>query len=252
MTSSAVLLDIEGTTTPIAFVHDVLFPYARVRLGAWLTAHRASPDAVEILEALAREHTDDRGRDATVPIWMNDDEAGRHTSALAYLGWLMDRDRKSPALKRLQGLVWDDGYRAGALRGELYPDVAPAFRRWHEAGKAIAIYSSGSELAQRCLFGTAPDGDLRPFIAHFFDTRVGAKADAASYTRIASALDRDPRSMLFVSDAVPELVRGAEAAGYHGRAQPSPRQRSRYRQSVAPADSELRRNSLAHNRRVIG
>lgn len=157
-----VLLDIEGTTTPIAFVHDVLFPYARARIGReWHAA--------------------------------------------------MDRDEKSGELKRLQGLIWEQGYRAGELHGEVFPDVAPAIRRWRAAGVRVAIYSSGSELAQRLLFGSTAEGDLAALMDGFFDTAVGPKKAAASYAAIAGRLACAPREILFVSDVTAELAAAAEA-----------------------------------------
>jgi enolase-phosphatase E1 len=124
----------------------------------------------------------------------------------------MDRDRKSPGLKLAQGLIWEDGYQGGELRGQVYDDVPPAMRAWRDAGLDIAIYSSGSELAQRRLFESVPDGNLTPMIRAFFDTRVGAKVEPASYVRIAEALGRAPGEILFVSDVTRELA-AARAAG---------------------------------------
>ena len=123
----------------------------------------------------------------------------------------MDRDRKSTALKALQGRIWKDGYESGALRGDVYPDVAPALARFREAGIAVAIFSSGSVLAQRLLFGHTSAGDLRPHVVAYFDTTTGAKREAASYVRIASALGRLPGEVLFVSDVVEELDAAKEA-----------------------------------------
>jgi enolase-phosphatase E1 len=131
---------------------------------------------------------------------------------MAYAHWLMDQDRKSSALKRLQGLVWERGYQAGELRGQIYPDVAPAIERWHGDGLAVAIYSSGSALAQRRLFESTPAGDLTAFLSGFFDTAVGHKISSESYTRIAALLRLRPAEMLFVSDVVTEL-RAARHAG---------------------------------------
>jgi enolase-phosphatase E1 len=202
----AVLLDIEGTTTPITFVHDVLFPYARARLREYLDAHRGSPGVAEILRRFADEHAQDvTNGEAPPPVG---------SSAVAYAEWLMDRDRKSPALKQLQGLIWEAGYRAGDLHGVVFPDVAPAIRRWREAGIAVAIYSSGSELAQRLLFGSTESGDLVPLLNGFFDTAVGPKMNADSYRTIASALGVAPTSVMFVSDVTRELD-AARQAGMH-------------------------------------
>jgi enolase-phosphatase E1 len=203
----AVLLDIEGTTTPIAFVHDVLFPFARRHARAFLEAQVGDPAVDRARQLLIDEHAADLARGESVPA-----APPRSTdNAMAYIAWLMDRDRKSPALKLLQGLIWEEGYRAGTLRGQVYADVAPAIRRWQAAGLRVAIYSSGSELAQRRLFESTPDGDLTPLLSGFFDTRVGAKGEPASYARIADALGVPPAAILFVSDVTKELVAARDA-----------------------------------------
>ena len=153
-----------------------------------------------------------------------DDAAARHESTDAkirrsgstgYARWLMRQDRKSPGLKLLQGLVWEGGYADGSLRGSVYPDVPPALSRWRDAGLAIAIYSSGSVLAQRLLFSTTTYGDLTIFIERYFDTGVGPKREAASYERIASTMALPPSELLFVSDVIAELE-AARDAGMHG------------------------------------
>jgi enolase-phosphatase E1 len=202
-----VLLDIEGTTTPMAFVHETLFPFARARMADWLRRHQAQ-EARDSIVRLAAEHTADCERGEAPPPWPSDTVE----AAVAYAHWLMDRDRKSPALKHLQGLIWEEGYQAGQLHGEVYPDVAPAMRRWNAGGMGVAIYSSGSELAQRRLFASTGHGDLTPLIAGFFDTAVGAKVEAGSYRRIAAALGRRAPEVLFISDLTRELA-AAEAAG---------------------------------------
>jgi enolase-phosphatase E1 len=205
----AVLLDIEGTTTPIAFVHDVLFPYARTRLRSFVADRRRSPEVAEAIGQLAREHAHDASSGA--PPWPSG-SADDVDAIAGYAAWLMDRDRKSTGLKLLQGYIWEDGYRAGELRGQVFPDVAPALRRWHDAGLQVAIYSSGSELAQRRLFESTADGDLTPLLAGFFDTTVGGKISADSYTAIAARLGRQPHEVLFISDVARELD-AARAAG---------------------------------------
>jgi enolase-phosphatase E1 len=202
----SVLLDIEGTTTPIAFVYDVLFPYARARLPQLLRDRAASPEVRAAIDRLRSEWADDSAAGRNPPAWSDDDSAG------AYALWLMDQDRKSPGLKTLQGLVWDAGYRSGALQGEVFSDVPAALTAWRRDGLEIAIYSSGSVLAQRLLFGTTRYGDLTPLVAAFFDTGVGPKTDAGSYRRIADALQRRPAEVLFVSDVAAELD-AARAAG---------------------------------------
>lgn len=201
-----ILLDIEGTTTPIAFVHDVLFSYARRTLHEFLIktwASTAVQSAVTMLAAeLARDVAGDVSVSASVGAWPTPPSP---KAVEAYALWLMDRDRKSPGLKALQGLIWERGYREGALSGELFADVAPAFAAWRSRGIRIAIYSSGSVLAQKLLFSTTAAGDLTPSIDAFFDTAVGAKGEAASYARIASAMHVEPSRILFVSDVVAEL-----------------------------------------------
>jgi len=169
------LLDIEGTTTPIAFVTDTLFPYARARLVSFLS----------------RE--------------------GRADEASAFLAE-MDRDSKSTELKALQGRIWEDGYRSGELTGTVFDDVPRAFGRWQSAGTPIAIFSSGSVLAQQWLFRRSSAGDLTPFISQYFDTGVGPKRDPASYARIAATVALPPSSITFVSDVAAELD-AARAAG---------------------------------------
>jgi enolase-phosphatase E1 len=204
----AVVLDIEGTTTPLAFVYDVLFPFARAHLRDYLHAHGGSDEVRGAIEKLRAEWRDDAGSRQDPPEWPEDSPL----SAVAYLEWLMDRDLKSPALKLLQGYIWEGGYRSGELKGMVFPDVRPAFERWCAVPVTIAIYSSGSVLAQRLLFGATPEGDLTPFIAEFFDTAVGAKASPESYRAIAESLGHAPAEILFVSDVLAELE-AARAAG---------------------------------------
>jgi enolase-phosphatase E1 len=202
-----VLLDIEGTTTPIAFVHDILFPFARAHLASFLRTHGGDAEVAEVRRRLGREYAEDLARGETVP-----ESAFDSSDAIApYVTWLMDRDRKSPGLKLLQGQIWEAGYRAGELRGQVYPDVPPAIRRWRAAGLRVAIYSSGSELAQRRLFESTEHGDLTPLLSGFFDTGVGAKVVSDSYGRIAVALDVPPAAILFVSDVTRELTAAREA-----------------------------------------
>jgi enolase-phosphatase E1 len=209
---SAVLLDIEGTTTPISFVHRILFPYARARLGVFASTHGGDPVVMEAVARLRDEHAADVSAGGAPPAWPAADLDG----LVAYLGWLMDRDRKSPGLKALQGLIWEEGYSRGDLRGLVFDDVPGALRRWHAAGRKIAIYSSGSVLAQRRLFETTADGDLTTIVDAFFDTTVGAKVDRGSYERIAAALQVAADRILFVSDVTAEL-RAARQAGFQVR-----------------------------------
>jgi enolase-phosphatase E1 len=202
----AIVLDIEGTTTPIAFVHDALFPFARRHLREHLHEHHGSADVREVIRRLRTEWADD----VAPPPWSDEPEA-ELSSVAAYVEWLMDRDRKSPGLKLLQGHIWENGYRSGALRGEVFPDVRPAMQRWRGAGIVVAIYSSGSVLAQRLLFAHTPEGDLTPLVNRFFDTEVGPKTSPDSYRHIAAALERPTNRLLFVSDAKRELEAARQA-----------------------------------------
>jgi enolase-phosphatase E1 len=206
-----VLLDIEGTTTPVAFVYDVLFPFARAELAGWCQRHAGSDPYRRIMTELAAEHASDRARGERVPPWDEATPEAADRSLQAYVSWLMDVDRKSPGLKRLQGLIWEEGYRAGALRGEVYPDVARALARWRADGIRTAIYSSGSELAQKRLFESTPSGNLSALIDGYFDTAVGPKTDPASYAAIASRLTVSPEAIVFVSDVTAELSAAARA-----------------------------------------
>lgn len=189
------LLDVEGTTTPISFVTETLFPYARTHLATYLDRNGRTIDGLKIIGRLHREHDVDRRRGEGVPAW----------SAKGYAEWLMDEDRKSPALKELQGRIWEQGYKDGSLAGQVFEDVPRAFVRWSGARVPVAIYSSGSVLAQQWLFRTTAAGDLTPFISHHFDTSVGPKSDPGSYLRIAEAVNLEPGAITFVSDVVSEL-----------------------------------------------
>jgi len=208
----ALLLDVEGTTTPISFVHDVLFPYARRHLDRYIAANVGAAEIIEVAALLADEWSADAARGEPVP-WRRP-AANDAASLSEYLNWLMDRDRKSLALKRLQGRIWEQGYDDGELRGQVFADVPPAFARWRDAGLTIAIYSSGSVLAQRLLFAHSDHGDLTRWISRYFDTEMGQKRAAESYARIASSLHLEPDEIAFISDVDAELE-AARDAGCH-------------------------------------
>jgi len=193
-----ILLDIEGTTTPIAFVHDVLFTYARKHVRNYLVQHAS--ELTDDIALLRDEHTRDMSSGEQPPPFTDDLE-----SIADYVHWLIDRDRKSTGLKSLQGKIWREGYTNGTLKSQVFSDVRPAFERWHEAGLRISIFSSGSALAQQLLFAHTEAGDLTTFISDYFDTNVGAKADAESYRRIAKQMNLAPVEIVFVSDVVTEL-----------------------------------------------
>ena len=196
-----VLLDIEGTTTPIAFVHEVLFPYARARVGSFLESHASDDDVRKILEDL---RTEQRSGPA-------DSDELRQATVVGYVHALMDRDRKSGPLKALQGRIWEQGYRDGELKGEVYPDVPAAFARWTADAVRIGIFSSGSVLAQQLLFANSTAGDLSRFLSCHFDTGVGAKGEPGSYRRIVETIGGAAARILFVSDVAKELDAAREA-----------------------------------------
>jgi enolase-phosphatase E1 len=206
-----VVLDIEGTTTPLSFVYDVLFPYAREHVRSYVEFHIGRPELDEPVRLLKQEWEDDVARGLNPPPEMRDVERDASLHCVVnYVLWLMRQDRKSPGLKLLQGLVWERGYADGSLKGDVYPDVPPALERWRHAGIVVAIYSSGSVLAQRLLFSTTAHGDLTRFIDQYFDTGVGPKREPESYRGIAQSLGDAPGSLVFVSDVAAE--RDAAAA----------------------------------------
>jgi len=229
----AIVLDIEGTTTPIGFVYDVLFPFARAHLREYLDEANGE-ELREPIGRLRAEWSADVAQGNCPPQWPSVNETtgprpqgsgpSSQTPALspqpsalsprgaqAYVEWLMDRDRKSPGLKLLQGQIWKRGYNSGLLHGEVFPDVPSALDRWRAAGFDVAIYSSGSQLAQRLLFGSTEQGDLTAFISCFFDTEVGSKMAAESYVRIGRELSSAVDRLLFVSDVSAELGAAHEA-----------------------------------------
>lgn len=208
----AILLDIEGTTTPISFVYDVLFPFAREHVREFLEQQLETPELQQPLQLLRNEHTADAHQNPAPPNLDSRSRAEQISSLVNYINWLMDRDRKSTGLKALQGKIWELGYQDGALQAYVYPDVATAFKRWRNLEATIAIFSSGSVLAQKLLFGHTNTGDLTPLIDHYFDTTVGPKNQRESYEAIAHFLGAKPSEILFVSDVTRELD-AAQTAG---------------------------------------
>jgi enolase-phosphatase E1 len=201
----ALLLDIEGTTTPVEFVYDVLFPFARAHLKEFLLKHQGTDELRNDIGRLRIDHAVDQEQQLNPPPWHDDSIDSQIESVVAYVRWLMDRDRKSTALKSLQGKIWHQGYLSGKLFGQVYSDVAVAFSRWHTQGKDIYIYSSGSTLAQKLLFANTVEGDLTHFIRGYFDTTTGPKTESESYRRIANAIQQPRQEILFLSDSVTEL-----------------------------------------------
>jgi enolase-phosphatase E1 len=211
-----VLLDIEGTTTPIDFVYKRLFPYARARIKRYVAGHLADEDVRSIIVELYEENAKDLRAGLNPPL-LRDASSEPQVEAVAdYAFWLMDLDRKSTPLKALQGRIWEEGYASGELVSQVFEDVPAALARWSKAGKDVRIYSSGSELAQRLLFSNTEAGDLTGYIRGYFDTKIGPKIEAESYRRISEAFRLSPREILFISDVVAELD-GARAAALQTR-----------------------------------
>jgi enolase-phosphatase E1 len=193
--TKAILLDIEGTTTSIDFVHQTLFPYARERLRRFLAAHGREPAVRRELAEVARIE----GRE------LSPDQAAE------VLEQWIDEDRKVTPLKALQGLIWRKGYEAGELKGHVYPDTPDCLRQWQRRGLKLYVYSSGSVEAQKLIFGHTDYGDLTPLFSGYFDTRVGGKKDAASYRKILLDTGVAGGDMLFLSDVGEELDAARQA-----------------------------------------
>jgi enolase-phosphatase E1 len=190
MPIKAILTDIEGTTSAVSFVFDVLFPYAAKHLPDFVRQHAVRADVAEQLDAVRRE--------------TNEPNADVERVIDILLGWIAE-DRKATPLKALQGMVWEQGYQAGELKGHVYPDAVEALKRWHQDGFKLFVYSSGSIQAQKLIFGCSQAGDLSPLFSGYFDTTSGPKREAKSYERITQAIGLDASQILFLSDIVDEL-----------------------------------------------
>ena len=216
-----VLLDIEGTTCPVSFVSDVLFPYAREQLLPYLKQNHekpairsllaevhaawkndSTPEAMSLAKSLKRE---DQHPPSSQQQGLSPEEA------CVYLHWLIQQDRKLTALKDLQGLIWEEGYLNNKLIAPLFADVPPALKKWHEKGIGLAVYSSGSIMAQRLLYAHTNAGDLSSLFSHWFDTRTGAKTQPESYAMIATLLQAKPEDVVFISDSPAELAAARSA-----------------------------------------
>jgi enolase-phosphatase E1 len=193
----AIVTDIEGTTTSLSFVKDVLFPYARENLAEFVRANAGDPQVQSILND-ARQATG-------TPLDLD--------ALIAQFTHWIDEDRKITPLKALQGLIWEDGYQQGAFTGHVYPDAVEYLQKWHVRGIALYVYSSGSVHAQKLLFGHTIYGDLTPLFSDYFDTQTGGKRETESYRRIAEEIGLEPDSILFLSDIKEELD-AAQTAGY--------------------------------------
>lgn len=196
MPIQAILTDIEGTTSAVSFVYDVLFPFAASRLPSFLREHQATPEVAAQIEAVRAEAGEpDANLDRVIDI---------------LLGWMRE-DRKATPLKALQGQVWQKGYESGELKGHVYPDAVAALKRWHAEGYRLYVYSSGSIQAQKLIFGCSEAGDLTGLFSGYFDTTSGGKRDAESYRAIAGAIGLPAEHVLFLSDVAAELDAARDA-----------------------------------------
>jgi enolase-phosphatase E1 len=191
----AILTDIEGTTSSIRFVHEVLFPYARAHLAEFVRTHQQQPQVVEQLRAVSREVGEELDTEAAIA---------------RLLAWIAE-DKKITPLKALQGMIWESGYQHGDFTGHVYADAVQGLRRWHGAGIKLYVYSSGSVYAQQLLFGHSDKGDLTPLFSGYFDTRIGNKREDAAYRAIIDELRLDAAEILFLSDIKEELDAAQEA-----------------------------------------
>lgn len=194
--TKAIVTDIEGTTSSIDFVHEVLFPYAACALPDFLRSRQADAEISRLLDEVRDE------------IEEHDANTGRLVQVLSQ--WI-EEDRKATPLKSLQGYIWADGYESGAFTGHVYADAVSNLRSWRERGIPLYVYSSGSTRAQQLLFGHSDAGDLRPLFSGYFDTRIGGKREEASYRAIAGEIGKPPAEILFLSDVAEELDAAAAA-----------------------------------------
>lgn len=194
----AIITDIEGTTSSISFVKDVLFPYARTHIENYLQTHHHEPPIQDLIAEVIIL--------AGKPLPLN--------SLIEQLQQWMDEDQKITPLKALQGLIWEEGYRRGDFTGHIYPDAIDNLKKWHANGIDLYIYSSGSVHAQKLLFAHTEHGDITPLFSDYFDTQIGNKKDMSSYYKIADQLALPTDQLLFLSDSIEELD-AAKAAGFN-------------------------------------
>ncbi|MFO0923464.1 MAG: acireductone synthase [Pirellulales bacterium] len=200
-----VLLDIEGTTSSIAFVYDIMFAYIREHLDAFLRDKIDSPELDAVIALMREDLQDASWCSPSIPT------ADRIALVASQVRQWMDEDRKLTGLKKLQGMIWKGGFETGQMRAHVFPDVLPNLLRWKDLGLEIRIYSSGSIQAQKLFFGHSESGNLLPYFISHYDTTIGNKRESASYQRIAADIGTEPNRVLFVSDVAAELDAAREA-----------------------------------------
>lgn len=192
---TTIVTDIEGTTSSLSFVKEVLFPYARTHIGEFIRKHGDNPEVAGLLGDTAK---------------LTDGPADTEALIEQMIHWI-DTDQKVTPLKSMQGLIWEHGYRQGDFKGHIYEDAAQALQDWKKRGIKLYVYSSGSVHAQKLLFEYTDFGDLNPLFSGYFDTRIGGKKETASYLKIAEHIKTPPENILFLSDIVDELDAALEA-----------------------------------------
>lgn len=197
----AVVTDIEGTTSSISFVKETLFPLAFHKMGEFLTSHSKNPQIVPLLNQIQQTLQQE-----------NISIVNREDLVSHIRDWI-NRDLKHPALKELQGFIWESSFQTGEIKADIYPDVLPLLQKWHAAGLILAIYSSGSVFAQKLFFKHTIEGDITPLFSNFFDNKIGYKQDITAYLHIAEVLNFAPWEILFLSDVTQELD-AARLAGF--------------------------------------
>jgi len=206
-----VLLDIEGTTCPVCFVSEVLFPYAQQQMPIFLADQEQNQIVRDLLEQVFAAWDQDPEPEA---VSLGERYPQKNSeAAVRYLSWLIGKDRKLTPLKELQGLIWRQGYDKGILKAPLYSDVPGALNRWHKTGLGLSVYSSGSIKAQKLLYQHSTHGDLSNLFSHWFDTKIGNKYHKESYFKIAKTLNTNPSQIVFISDSKSEL-NAAQDAGF--------------------------------------
>ncbi|KAH7730766.1 Protein F58H1.3 a [Aphelenchoides avenae] len=205
----ALLLDIEGTTTSISFVKDVLFPYAYENVETFLTAHQNDPHIQDVFESLRSLSNEEADTDTDIQRWPEAPQ-GIEPIVRNVRTWIR-KDKKLTALKTLQGHIWEEAYKKGQVQSHLYPDVKPVLKALHSRGVPICIFSSGSVQAQKLLFAHSTEGDLTPILSGYFDTTIGAKVNAESYKKIAEQIGIAANDILFLTDVDKEALAAREA-----------------------------------------
>jgi enolase-phosphatase E1 len=209
------LLDIEGTTCPVSFVSDILFPFANKELSKYITKHWNKSPHNKPVQAAKEEWLDDQSAESMkIKQQVLQGKIEEVDGLIQYLKHLIGIDRKSTALKELQGKIWEYGYNNGELKSQLFPETAECLHQWHEQGLTLSVYSSGSVQAQKLLYRHSSNGDLEDLFSHWFDTHTGPKKSTESYTKIAEQLHSLPNKIWFVSDNRAECD-SARLAGMH-------------------------------------